>query len=389
MTFRLPEFSAALRGMLQAAEIESDEGAKVPVSQRGTGFQSALVLGILRYVASREAQGTAALVFAVEEPEAFLHPQTQRAMTEILKGISEDAQVLVTTHSPIVVDSFSLTQIARLPLHEEGTDFEWRPPDLSETDEGRLSRYCDAGNSELVFANAVVFVEGEGDRQVVERLLARVCAGPGGHYARGVTVVEANGLGKIKYLLQLARRFSVRAYVLSDKDGLRSRNGHRVLLDVLTARRTAPDEPERDRLRTLADGSCTNYREALRCQATINEVLEPFDTFVLASDLEGLLVDAFGVDRVAGVLGPYGEDELDAQFVDGLSGSEDDRVRLAKRLGSKGWQADEKPNQKMPTHLAPIVLEAGLEGEGQRPEEIRRLEEWLRGVVEGFETSRV
>jgi putative ATP-dependent endonuclease of OLD family len=42
--------------MLEAAVIESQGDVDVPVAQRGTGFQSALVLGILRYVASREAQ---------------------------------------------------------------------------------------------------------------------------------------------------------------------------------------------------------------------------------------------------------------------------------------------------------------------------------------------
>jgi putative ATP-dependent endonuclease of the OLD family len=112
--FRLPELRYALRGMLEAAEIESDEGAPVAVSERGTGFQSALVLGILRFVAERESATKGHVFFAVEEPEAFLHPQTQRAMAQILKKLSKTAQVLVTTHSSVVVDSFRISQIARL-----------------------------------------------------------------------------------------------------------------------------------------------------------------------------------------------------------------------------------------------------------------------------------
>ena len=197
--------------MLEAASIESHEEVTVPVAQRGTGFQSALVLGILRYVAQQEAQNAGTVVFAIEEPEAFLHPQTQRAMARIMRQIADDAQVLVTTHSSVIVDSFDITRIARLPLQAGGTHYSWRRPDLDDVTEGQLSRYCSAANSELVFANAVIFVEGEGDHSVVELLLSRICQSPGGHYARGVTVIEAAGLGKIKHLVALAEMFGVRS----------------------------------------------------------------------------------------------------------------------------------------------------------------------------------
>ena len=162
--FRLPEPRAALRGMLEAAVIESHGDAKVPLSARGTGFQSALVLGVLRYVAEREASSGGNLMFAIEEPEAFLHPQTQRAMASILRDIATKAQLLITTHSSVIVDSFEIGRIARLPLQPDGVELLWRLPSLTKSQAGRLTRHCSAANSELVFANAVVLVEGEGDR---------------------------------------------------------------------------------------------------------------------------------------------------------------------------------------------------------------------------------
>ena len=126
--------------MLEAAAIESHDDVCVPVAQRGTGFQSALVLGIPRYVAQREAQSESNLVFAIEEPEAFLHPQTQRAMARIIRSIADSAQVLVTTHSSVIVDSFDITRIARIPLQASGTEHVWRRPDLDDVQEGQLSR---------------------------------------------------------------------------------------------------------------------------------------------------------------------------------------------------------------------------------------------------------
>lgn len=113
---KLPDSRHALRGMLQKAVITSRDEIEVSIAERGTGFQSAMVLGILRYVASRSDQTAGKVVFVIEEPEAFLHPQTQRAMAKILRDISSDAQLLVTTHSPVLVDSFSVRRIVRLPL---------------------------------------------------------------------------------------------------------------------------------------------------------------------------------------------------------------------------------------------------------------------------------
>lgn len=381
VTFKLPDARYALRGMLEAAVIESQGDVDVPVASRGTGFQSALVLGILRYVAGREAQAGGNVLFAVEEPEAFLHPQTQRAMAKIIRAISGDAQVLVTTHSSVLVDSFDLRRIARIPLQRGGTEHDWRRPDLEPADEGRLSRYCSAANSELVFANAVVFVEGEGDHAVVEKLLARACDAPGGHYALGVTVIEATGLGKIKYLVALAELFGVRSYVLADIDGVRKRGGQRVLVTILGERSSPIDEGTKDALIAEADQSSASLDEALQRQAALNALLDNLDAFVLSSDLEGLLLDSFGVNDLVEALGPDGEDEIDANFASDLGTAADGYEQLASWLGSKGWNSDRKTSGKMAPHLAPVLLDRWFDEHSAPAPPMQPLVKWLDEVL--------
>ena len=383
VTFRLRSFRHALRGMLQAAEIESHEDVLIPVGQRGTGFQSALVLGILRYVAQQEAQTARTVIFAIEEPEAFLHPQTQRAMARIIRQIADDAQVLLTTHSPVIVDSFDITRIARLPLQSGGTVHNWSRPELDETQVGQLSRYCTAANSELVFANAVIFVEGEGDFGVIELLLSRICQSPGGHYARGVTVVEAGGLGRAKHLVALAEMFGVRSFVLADKDGVRkSGSGNRVLLQVLEARAEPPSRAVRDRLRKLADTDCTSVTIARRVQASINKILKPFGAYVLRSDLEGLVLDIYGAGPLVTALGPDGEGILSEEFRASLDAADDANAALASWIGSKGWNADVRPSGKLDPHLPRALLARRLDRTGDDPPALRRLNTWLRGILD-------
>lgn len=389
VVFSLDEPQFALRGMLAAATIESTEGTQVPVAERGTGFQSALVLGMLKYVAAQEESDSSNVLFAIEEPEAFLHPQTQRAMTQVLKRIAGNAQVVVTTHSPVVVDTFRLTQIARLPLKPEGMDFEWNPPALDDVQEGRLTRYCTAANSELIFANAAVLVEGEGDYLVVEHLFDRICSGVGGHYARGVTVIDAGGIGRIKRLVELAEHFNVRAHVLVDRDGLRA---DRKLLDVLDGRQTGPTAAQKQELRDTADIPSPTYTAARKNQAEINKLLEPLDAFVMVSDLEGMLIDAFGSQRLIELLGPAGQAAIDQQFIDQeLNGESEDEIslKLRRKIGSKGWDGGGKATGKLEPHLPRIVVEKGLEGLEQTPPEVKRLEAWLRNIVDDVSTSAV
>ena len=379
--FQLPEPRFALRGMLSAAVIESLGDVNVPVASRGTGFQSALVLGILRYVASREAQADGNVFFAIEEPEAFLHPQTQRALAKIIRGIAEDAQVLVTTHSSVLVDSFDITRIARLPLTAGGTEHDWSAPDLEATDEGRLSRYCSAANSELVFANAVIFVEGEGDHAVVEKLLGRACDSAGGHYAVGVTVIEASGLGKIKYLIQLSELFGVEAYVLADIDGVKKLSGSRVLMTVLGEKGESPSREVRDSIADEADQESSDFKEALARQKALNDMLEPFNAFVLSSDLEGVLLDSFGFENLADALGPEGEAAIDDAFVRRLKTEGTGYEDLASWMGSKGWNSNRSTSKKLEPHLPPVLIDRWFSANDEPSDALAPLVVWLEEIL--------
>lgn len=380
---KLPDSRHALRGMLGQASITSRDEIEVPISERGTGFQSALVLGILRYVASRNHQSGANVVFAIEEPEAFLHPQTQRAMAKILRDISADAQLLVTTHSAVLVDSFSVQRISRLPLGSGGVVHASARRDLSVAEEGRLTRYCDATNSELVFANAVILVEGYGDKLLIDHLLGRVAGGPGGHYAAGIAVIEASSIDNIPHLLRLAEYFSVRAYVLTDKDGVHKAGGtgRRKLFDLLKEREDGPSSQVISKLHPLADVEVKTLGAALEQQTVLNKQISEWDAFVLASDLEGLLLDAVGQKRLASLLGPDGEAHVDASTASRFSSGARGKAEMASWLGSKGWNSNLKPSNKAKPHLPSALLRTYLNTRPTVPRAVRPLEAWLSAII--------
>lgn len=386
---KLPDSRHALGGMLQEAVITSRDEVEVSIAQRGTGFQSALVLGILRYVSSRSSQPGTNVVFAVEEPEAFLHPQTQRAMAKILLEISTNAQLLVTTHSPVLVDSFSVSRIVRLPMNPAGLDFTSRRSIFSEADEGRLTRYCDATNSEMVFANAVVLVEGHGDKLLVDYMLERITGGPGGHYAVGITVIEASGIDTIRYLVQLAQLFAVRVYVMTDKDGVHKSNpkAKRALMQILNVKNPKPQHDEASQIGALADENVRNLTAALAQQSAINEKLQKWDAFVLSSDLEGLLLDSISQKSLAELLGPDGRDHVDRaaaeKFATGVAG----REAMASWLGSKGWNSNRKTSAKAKPHVPSALLRDHIGSAKSLPRALRPLGTWLGAIVAEHQRS--
>jgi predicted ATP-dependent endonuclease of OLD family len=376
--------------MLQGAVITSRDDVEVPIAERGTGFQSVMVLGILRYVSSRTRQPGANAIYAIEEPEAFLHPQTQRAMAKILRDISKEAQLLVTTHSPVLVDSFSVKRITRLPLSSDGTTYTAKRPELTVAEEGRLTRYCDATNSELVFASSVILVEGHGDKLLIDYLLERITGGPGGHYALGIAVIEASGIATISHLLRLAQLFGVRAYILTDKDGLhKNGDGKRAVVEILKAKDTDPKPSQRDlnELRELADRTVTTPAAALNHQAELNAKLLPWHAFVLSSDLEGLLLDAVNQKKLAQMLGPEGAGQIDTAEVEKFSTGNEGREAMASWLGAKGWNSDRKKTGKAKPHLPSALLREHLAAGGSSTRALQPLKEWLRGIVVAHQRS--
>lgn len=262
---------------------------------------------------------------------------------------------------------------------------------LSEADEGRLTRYCDATNSELVFANAVIVVEGYGDKLVIDYLLERITGGAGGHYAMGIAVIEASSIDSIPHLINLAQIFGVRAYVITDKDGVHKPGGtgKRKLVEILKAKATKPSQDAQRAIRELADRDITTLKAALTQQSGLNAALAPWDAFVLASDLEGLLLDTIGQSSLAVLLGPNGHKQVDRataeRFADGQQGYEE----LASWLGSKGWNSKRKPSAKAKPHLPAVLFREYLSPPRALPRAVKPLDSWLRSIVADHERSPV
>lgn len=88
----------------------SENGIETKSSEKGTGMQRALALSLIQVyaeISSVNDEGVSKpILFFIDEPETFLHPQAQNKLLDALEKISEKSQVFIITHSPYLLKKY-------------------------------------------------------------------------------------------------------------------------------------------------------------------------------------------------------------------------------------------------------------------------------------------
>ncbi len=68
------------------------------------------------------------MLVAIDEPELGLHPRLLPIVAEMIKAASDRTQVLVTTHSPDLLNCFDVADIAVMARNEDDAKVAWYRP---------------------------------------------------------------------------------------------------------------------------------------------------------------------------------------------------------------------------------------------------------------------
>ncbi|NIA54755.1 AAA family ATPase [Massilia sp. TW-1] len=136
----------------------------------GTGHQSTVIMDLYKQLGSTY-EGS--LLFIFEEPDNHLHPSTIRCVADDFEQLSLTHQVLLSTHSPYLLNHFEMGKLRRLGVKNDATTY--FPLD------GLLAKYSSKTLHyisetyglkciEPLLSNLVIVVEGATDRTVLSRL---------------------------------------------------------------------------------------------------------------------------------------------------------------------------------------------------------------------------
>ncbi|MFJ4816553.1 ATP-dependent nuclease [Streptomyces sp. NPDC088801] len=149
-----------LDGLINETKVLIDDGAETDLKYKGDGVQSLAALAMARKVANR---GRRSLILAIEEPEAHLHPSAVHRLRQVVNEIASKQQVIYTTHSPLMVDRFKISNNI-IVRGSKATPAK----SLNELREVLGVRTSD----NLASANLVLVTEGLTDRNSLEALIS-------------------------------------------------------------------------------------------------------------------------------------------------------------------------------------------------------------------------
>jgi len=234
--------SPSVETLLTTPQLFADDGFRNMVTNKGHGLQRSIMFSILRcyseLVTGAGQQKKKPMILAVEEPELYMHPQAQRNIRKVFRGIADkNDQVIFSTHSSLLLDVAYFDEVIRVESVQETIDDKktvksevWQLPmdamikdlkarrDIDATEVSMRELYSHAyhpNRSEGFFAKSIILVEGP-----TEQYALPIYAEAAGYSldALNVSVVDAGGKGPMDRLFRIFNELGIPCFMLFDYD---------------------------------------------------------------------------------------------------------------------------------------------------------------------------
>jgi putative ATP-dependent endonuclease of OLD family len=197
------------RALRHSSRVLVDDGTETELGRKGDGVKSLTAIALLRHT-SQKAQGSRSLIFAIEEPESHLHPRAIHGLRAVLQEIANANQVIVTTHSPVLVDR---QETQRNIIVKDG-----RAVPARHIREVRDALGVELSDN-LASATLVLLVEGEEDSQILQAWLPKASQKLNKALASGNLAIDTlNGATNLRYKASLHKSHLCRVHVFVDND---------------------------------------------------------------------------------------------------------------------------------------------------------------------------
>lgn len=186
-----------------------DDGVLTPIAEKGDGVKSLTAISLMQQ-AARDSSSSVALIAAIDEPEAHLHPEAIHKLKFKLLEIARTQQVIVSTHAPVLVNRGVVSANVVVSGNRARS-----AKTLSEVRQVLGVRLAD----NLSHAELVLLVEGVADEVAMRAILA--------HRSRAIKkaltddlvgLIPLRGLRRLHTELLSQRNNVCRAFLIADDD---------------------------------------------------------------------------------------------------------------------------------------------------------------------------
>lgn len=309
-------------------QMTTDGETTLALSEAGTGVQSGVLLALHRLEQKAADSPDTQFLLAIEEPEAFLHPQRQKELYQNIRAAqSANLRVIVTTHSPYIVAETPFTRLGL--VKKDGQYSALHVAEMKNTQEQEtFDAYSDEVNSLLFFADKVLLVEGESDARVIKLLIEKKF----GTAAHRISIISASGNQNFSPFLRMIRAWNtakIPHLVVTDFDSLTKSTDRAIIVGAKAGGYSLTGETAfHTKVDAVLDKGEAEF-STVAAEATNLFVAVGLNVFVFTSDLENSLITAANKDAVAGVLtqaATNGNDYKTGYSLDDLK----------RQIGSKG-----------------------------------------------------
>ncbi|TYB31961.1 MAG: AAA family ATPase, partial [Candidatus Mcinerneyibacterium aminivorans] len=224
-----------IKDIFSNTKIFADDGVRTSIETKGHGLQRSMIVSILRayseLLMKNEEEKDRNILFLIEEPELYLHPQAQKTFLKVLHTIAKSGdQVFYSTHSNLLVDIIKFdevgivkkkenkSQIFQLTMDKMIKDFNNRHENIDPNEIGMRELYknvFDPIANEGFFADKIVLVEGSTELYTFP-IFAELL-----NYdldKNNVALIPTNGKGSMDRFLRIFNGFKLPTYIIFDGD---------------------------------------------------------------------------------------------------------------------------------------------------------------------------
>lgn len=195
------------------AELESepnirlDDGEETDIEFKGDGVKSLLSMAIILESVIRLKDKK--VILAIEEPESHLHPKAIRALKKTLVKLSDKNQVIITTHSPLLMDNYNIGNNIIVQ------DSEAKP---AKSIAGIRNALGVELSDNLISARLAILVEGVHDIKILKSWLSSSKKIKKAIEEGSIIFEALNGASNLKSKASMYKAIGVDVYAFLDKD---------------------------------------------------------------------------------------------------------------------------------------------------------------------------